>query len=252
MIRGQQQAGAVILGKTNTDEFAMGSSTEHSAYGTTRQPVGPGARAGRLQWRLGGGCGGLSRAAGHRHRHRRLDPAARGAHCGIVGIKPTYGRCSRWGIVAFASSLDQAGPIARDVRDAAMLLHRGLRDDPRDSTSATARAGLRDGPAATDDEAAASLQGLRLGVPREYFVHGHGARAWRRGCARPSPRWRPPAPRSWRWHLPVHTEYALAVVLSSSPRRRRRPTSPATTASATVTAFGAGRAITRELPRNPR
>ena len=132
--RGCKQADAVLIGKTNMDEFAMGSSTENSAYQVDAQPVGPGAHPRRLQRRLGGGGRGLRGAAGARHRHRRLDPPA-GRLCGVVGLKPTYGRVSRYGLVAFASSLDQIGPFAHDVADAALLLEVIAGHDPRDSTS---------------------------------------------------------------------------------------------------------------------
>jgi len=147
-----RDAGAVILGKTNMDEFAMGSSNEWSAFGPVGNP-----------WDLdtvpGGSSGGSIR-----------QPAAL---CGIVGLKPTYGRVSRYGIVAFASSLDQIGPFARDARDAAALLHAVAGRDDRDSTSAPEPVpdGLLHLPA-SDDEAAAWLQGKRLGLPAEYFVKG--------------------------------------------------------------------------------
>jgi len=165
-------AGAVIVGKTNMDEFAMGSSTEHSAYGPTANP-----------WDLGrvpGGSSGGSAAAvsafqvplaiGTDTGGSIRQPASM---TGIVGAKPTYGRVSRYGIIAFASSLDQVGPLARDVRDAALLLAAVAGRDERDSTSAPVpvpdyAAAL----AADDDEAAASLRGLRLGLPRQYFVAG--------------------------------------------------------------------------------
>jgi aspartyl-tRNA(Asn)/glutamyl-tRNA(Gln) amidotransferase subunit A len=167
-----REAGAVILGKTNMDEFAMGSSTEHSAFGPTSNP-----------WDLGrvpGGSSGGSTAAvaafqvplgiGTDTGGSIRQPAAL---CGVVGMKPTYGRVSRYGIVAFASSLDQIGPLARDTRDAAALLHAVAGRDARDSTSApepVPDALLR--LADSDDEAAGWLQGKRVGLPREYFVAG--------------------------------------------------------------------------------
>jgi aspartyl-tRNA(Asn)/glutamyl-tRNA(Gln) amidotransferase subunit A len=158
-------AGAVLLGKTNMDEFAMGSSTEHSAFRPTHNP-----------WDLGcvpGGSSGGSAAA----VAADLAAAALGtdtggsvrqpaAFCGVVGLKPTYGRVSRYGLIAFASSLDQVGPLTRDVTDAALVLAAIAGRDPRDSTSV-------DAP--VPDYAAAltgDVEGLRLGVPREYFTGG--------------------------------------------------------------------------------
>jgi aspartyl-tRNA(Asn)/glutamyl-tRNA(Gln) amidotransferase subunit A len=165
-------AGAVILGKTNMDEFAMGSSTEFSAYGPTANP-----------WALdrvpGGSSGGSAAAVAAFHVPLSIGTDTGGsirqpaALCGIVGLKPTYGRVSRYGIVAFASSLDQIGPFARDARDAAALLHAVAGRDERDSTSSPAPVPdelLR--LPATGDEAAASLRGKRFGLPREYFVAG--------------------------------------------------------------------------------
>jgi len=165
-------AGAVILGRTNMDEFAMGSSTEHSAFGPTSNP-----------WALdrvpGGSSGGSSAAVAAHHAPYGIGTDTGGsirqpgALCGIVGMKPTYGRVSRYGIVAFASSLDQIGPLARDVRDAAALLHAVAGRDDRDSTSAPLPVpdDLISLPA-SDDEAAGWLKGKRLGLPREYFVAG--------------------------------------------------------------------------------
>jgi len=167
-----RDAGAVILGKLNMDEFAMGSSTEHSAYGATANP-----------WDLGrvpgGSSGGsaASVAAGHVPLSIGTDTGGSirqpAAMTGVVGMKPTYGRVSRYGIVAFASSLDQVGPLARDVRAAAMLLHAVAGRDERDSTSAPLPVpdDLLHLPA-SEDEAAGHLRGLRLGLPREYFVAG--------------------------------------------------------------------------------
>jgi aspartyl-tRNA(Asn)/glutamyl-tRNA(Gln) amidotransferase subunit A len=167
-----RHVGAVILGKTNMDEFAMGSSTEHSAFGPTANP-----------WALdrvpGGSSGGSASAVAAFHAPLAIGTDTGGsirqpaALTGIVGMKPTYGRVSRYGIVAFASSLDQIGPFARDARDAAALLHAVAGRDDRDSTSSPEPVpdALLHLPA-TDDEAAASLRGKRLGLPREYFVAG--------------------------------------------------------------------------------
>jgi aspartyl-tRNA(Asn)/glutamyl-tRNA(Gln) amidotransferase subunit A len=165
-------AGAVILGKTNMDEFAMGSSTEHSAFGPTANP-----------WALdrvpGGSSGGSAAAVAAFHAPVALGTDTGGsirqpaALTGIVGLKPTYGRVSRYGIVAFASSLDQIGPLARDARDAAALLHAVAGRDERDSTSSPEPVpdDLVRLPA-DDDAAAGALRGVRLGLPREYFVPG--------------------------------------------------------------------------------
>jgi aspartyl-tRNA(Asn)/glutamyl-tRNA(Gln) amidotransferase subunit A len=167
-----RDVGAVILGKTNMDEFAMGSSTEHSAFGPTANP-----------WALdrvpGGSSGGSAAAVAAYHAPLSIGTDTGGsirqpaALTGIVGLKPTYGRVSRYGIVAFASSLDQIGPFARDARDAAALLHAVAGRDERDSTSSPEPVpdGLL-GLAVDDDAAAAALKGKRLGLPREYFVAG--------------------------------------------------------------------------------
>ena len=165
-------AGAVFLGKTNMDEFAMGSSNEYSAYGPVSNP-----------WDLdtvpGGSSGGSAAVVAAHHAPLSLGTDTGGsirqpaALCGIVGMKPTYGRVSRYGIVAFASSLDQIGPFARNARDAAALLHAIAGRDARDSTSAPI-----DVPdellrlPESDDEAVAWLRGRRFGLPREYFVAG--------------------------------------------------------------------------------
>jgi len=160
-----RQAGAVMLGKTNMDEFAMGSSNETSFYGPVRNP-----------WDLervpGGSSGGSAAAVA-----ARLAPAATGtdtggsirqpaALCGITGIKPTYGRVSRFGMIAFASSLDQAGPMTRSAEDAALVLEAMAGFDPRDSTSI-------DHPVETYvDRLDQDLSGLTIGLPGEYFGEG--------------------------------------------------------------------------------
>ncbi len=167
-----RDVGAVILGKTNMDEFAMGSSTEHSAFGPTANP-----------WALdrvpGGSSGGSASAVAAYHAPLSIGTDTGGsirqpaALTGIVGMKPTYGRVSRYGIVAFASSLDQIGPFGRDARDAAALLHAVAGRDERDSTSAPEPVSDALLTLPSDDEVAAgSLKGKRLGLPREYFVAG--------------------------------------------------------------------------------
>ncbi len=167
-----REAGAVILGKLNMDEFAMGSSTEHSAYGPTSNP-----------WDLGrvpgGSSGGSAAAVAAYHVPLAIGTDTGGsvrqpaAMCGVVGLRPTYGRVSRYGIVAFASSLDQVGPFGRNSRDAALLLHAIAGRDARDSTSAPIGVpGTLLSLPASDDQAAAALTGVRLGLPREYFVAG--------------------------------------------------------------------------------
>jgi aspartyl-tRNA(Asn)/glutamyl-tRNA(Gln) amidotransferase subunit A len=160
------EAGAPLLGKTNQDEFAMGSSNENSAYGPVLNPWDRGrvpggssggsaaaVAAGSAPWALGTDTGGSIR-----------QPAAL---CGIVGLKPTYGTVSRYGMIAFASSLDQAGPLTRDVTDAALLLRHMVGHDPRDSTSV----GF---PGAIELPSAQRLDGIRLGVPEELMGAGSG------------------------------------------------------------------------------
>jgi aspartyl-tRNA(Asn)/glutamyl-tRNA(Gln) amidotransferase subunit A len=158
-------AGAVFLGKTNMDEFAMGSSTENSAFGPTHNPYD-------LERVAGGSSGGSAAAVSAHECLGALGTDTGGSirepasFCGVVGIKPTYGRVSRYGVVAYASSLDQVGPFARTVRDAAILMGLLAGADPRDSTCST-----RPVP---DYERALSgdVRGLRIGVPKEYFVEG--------------------------------------------------------------------------------
>jgi aspartyl-tRNA(Asn)/glutamyl-tRNA(Gln) amidotransferase subunit A len=162
--------GAVMLGKLNMDEFAMGSSNETSYYGKV---INPWRRKGSNAALVPGGSSGGSAAAVSAHICAGATATDTGgsirqpaAFTGTVGIKPTYGRCSRWGIVAFASSLDQAGPIARDVRDAAILLRSMASHDPKDTTSV-------DLPV-PDYEAALTgdIRGLRVGIPKEYRMEG--------------------------------------------------------------------------------
>jgi aspartyl-tRNA(Asn)/glutamyl-tRNA(Gln) amidotransferase subunit A len=158
-------AGAVVVGKLNCDEFAMGSSTENSALGTTRNPWDP-TRV------PGGSSGGSGAAVAAGECWATLGTDTGGsirlpaAFCGVVGMKPTYGRVSRYGVIAYASSLDQVGPLARDVGDVALVLEVIAGHDPADSTSSP-----RPVPSylsALDG----SVRGLRLGLPREYFVEG--------------------------------------------------------------------------------
>jgi aspartyl-tRNA(Asn)/glutamyl-tRNA(Gln) amidotransferase subunit A len=177
-------AGAVMLGKLNLDEFAMGSANITSYYGNVENPW---RRSGGGNQKLvpGGSSGGSAAAVSG-----RLAIAATGtdtggsirqpaSFCGIVGMKPTYGRCSRWGIVAFASSLDQAGPITRNVQDAALMLGAMAGHDPKDSTSANL--------AVPDFEAALTgdIRGMKIGIPKEYRMDGMPEEIdalWKRGA----------------------------------------------------------------------
>jgi aspartyl-tRNA(Asn)/glutamyl-tRNA(Gln) amidotransferase subunit A len=160
-----RRAGAVIVGKLNCDEFAMGSSNENSAFGPTRNPWD----AERVP---GGSSGGSGAAVAAREVPTSLGTDTGGsirlpaAFCGVVGVKPTYGRVSRYGVIAYASSLDQVGPLARDVGDAALVLEAIAGHDPADSTASP-----RPVPAYAD-VLASGVRGLRLGLPREYFVDG--------------------------------------------------------------------------------
>ena len=169
------QAGAVMLGKTNLDEFAMGSSNTTSYYGPVENPWGRQieSQSGDNRPLVPGGSSGGSAAAVAAHAALTATGTDTGgsirqpaSFCGIVGLKPTYGRCSRWGVVAYASSLDHPGPMTRTVRDAAIMLRAMAGHDPRDSTSA---------PVSVPDFEAAltgNIRGLRVGIPREYRVDG--------------------------------------------------------------------------------
>lgn len=205
--------GAVMLGKLGNDEFAMGSSNETSAFGNV---VNPWRRKGDTTPLVPGGSSGGSAAA----VAARLCAGATGtdtggsirqpaAFTGIVGIKPTYGRCSRWGIVAFASSLDQAGPFARSVRDAAILLKSFASVDPKDTTSV-------DRPV-PDYEAAVgkSVKGMVIGIPKEYRVDGMPAEIealWQQGID-----WLKAAGAEIREISLPHTKYALPAYYIVAP-----------------------------------
>lgn len=177
-------AGAVMLGKLNMDEFAMGSSNESSYYGPA---VNPWKATGSDDKLVPGGSSGGSAAAVAAHLCAGATATDTGgsirqpaAFTGTVGIKPTYGRCSRWGIVAFASSLDQAGPIARDVRDAAILLKSMASTDAKDTTSV-------DLPVPDYEKAiGGSVKGMKIGIPREYRIEGMSEEIlalWQQGIA---------------------------------------------------------------------
>jgi aspartyl-tRNA(Asn)/glutamyl-tRNA(Gln) amidotransferase subunit A len=205
--------GAVLLGKTNNDEFAMGSSNESSYFGPVQSPW---RRRGANTPLVPGGSSGGSAAAvaanlclgatGTDTGGSIRQPAA---FTGIVGIKPTYGRCSRWGIVAFASSLDQAGPFARTVRDAAILLGSMAGHDPKDTTSV-------DRPV-PDYEAAVGrpVRGMRIGIPKEYRVDGMPAEIealWHQGAE-----WLKGAGAEVVEVSLPHTKYALAAYYIVNP-----------------------------------
>ena len=207
------QAGAVMLGKTNLDEFAMGSSNATSYYGPVENPW---RRKGDNRPLTPGGSSGGSAAA----VAARLAMGATGtdtggsirqpaSFCGLVGLKPTYGRCSRWGIVAFASSLDQAGPMTRDVRDAAIMLGAMAGHDAKDSTSV---------PRPVPDYEKAltgDVRGLRFGIPKEYRLDGMPPEIetlWQQGVAWLKDAGAEPVEIS----LP-HTKYALPAYYIIAP-----------------------------------
>ena len=211
-------AGAVMLGKLNNDEFAMGSSNETSAFGNVVSPWRRKGRDGKTSTDKlvpGGSSGGSSAAVSADLCLAATATDTGGsirqpaALTGTVGIKPTYGRCSRWGIVAFASSLDQAGPIAKTVRDAAIMLKAMASYDPKDSTSVDApvpdyEAGLKRG-----------IKGLRVGVPKEYRVEGMSAeigKLWDDGIA-----WLKDAGATIHEISLPHTKYALPAYYIVAP-----------------------------------
>jgi aspartyl-tRNA(Asn)/glutamyl-tRNA(Gln) amidotransferase subunit A len=205
--------GAVLLGKLNNDEFAMGSSNENSFFGPV---VSPWRRRGSDAKLVPGGSSGGPAAAvatnlcvgatGTDTGGSIRQPAA---FCGVVGIKPTYGRCSRWGIVAFASSLDQAGPFARSVRDCAILLRSMAGPDPRDTTSA-------DLPVPDYEKAiGTSVKGMRIGIPKEYRAPGMASEIedlWQRGV-----RWLKEAGAEIADISLPHTAYALPAYYVVAP-----------------------------------
>ena len=205
--------GAVLLGKLNNDEFAMGSSNETSCFGPV---ISPWRRSGANTPLVPGGSSGGSAAA----VAGRLCLGAAGtdtggsirqpaALTGIVGIKPTYGRCSRWGIVAYASSLDQAGPLARSVRDAAILLRSMAGHDLRDATSV-------DRPVPLYEAAVGkSIAGMKIGIPKEYRVEGMAPeidRLWEQGIA-----WLKDAGAEISGASLPHTNYALPAYYIVAP-----------------------------------
>ncbi len=206
--------GAVFLGKANLDEFAMGSSNMTSAYGPVANPWRRGDGAALVP---GGSSGGSAAAvaAGLAAGATATDTGGSirqpASFCGIAGIKPTYGRCSRWGIVAFASSLDQAGPLGRTVEDCAILLGSMAGFDPKDSTSA-------DRPVPDFAGACArGVRGLKIGIPREYRMEGMNPEIealWQRGMA-----WlREAGAECVDVSLP-HTKYGVGDVLHRGSRR---------------------------------
>jgi aspartyl-tRNA(Asn)/glutamyl-tRNA(Gln) amidotransferase subunit A len=208
-----KKAGAVTLGKTNLDEFAMGSSNMTSYYGAVKNPWK--ATGDDADLVPGGSSGGSAAAVAGRIALAATGTDTGGsirqpaAFCGITGIKPTYGRCSRWGVIAFASSLDQPGPMTRDVRDAAIMLGAMAGFDPKDSTSANI--------AVPDFEAALTgdIRGMRIGLPKEYRPEGLSPEIealWDKGA-----QWlRDAGAEVVEISLP-HTKYALATYYVVAP-----------------------------------
>jgi aspartyl-tRNA(Asn)/glutamyl-tRNA(Gln) amidotransferase subunit A len=203
------EAGAVIVGKSNMDEFAMGSSTENSALFITHNP-----------WDLarvpGGSSGGSAAAVAAGETVYALGSDTGGSirqpagFCSVTGLKPTYGRVSRYGLVAFASSLDQIGPLTQDVTDCALVMNAIAGYDPRDSTSVPQRTPDYTNCLTTD------LKGLRLGVPKEYFVEGMQAEVASAIRAAITKMEELGARTDWEVSLP-HTRHALAVYYIIAP-----------------------------------
>jgi len=160
-----KEKGMVLVGKLNQDEFAMGSSSESGAFGVVRNPW-------NLEYIAGGSSGGSAAAIAARQSTATLGTDTGGSirqpasHCGCVGLKPSYGRVSRYGVIAYASSLDQVGPVTRDVTDCAILLGAVAGYDPKDSTSVDLPVPDYFGGLTND------LKGLRIGFPKEYFIEG--------------------------------------------------------------------------------
>ncbi len=206
--------GALMLGKLNMDEFAMGSSNETSRFGPVTSPWRRGNSDASLS--PGGSSGGSAAAVaadlclGATATDTGGSIRQPAAFTGTVGMKPTYGRCSRWGIVAFASSLDQAGPIAKSVEDSAMLLQSMAGHDAKDSTSLPNA--LPDFRAATTK----SIKGMTIGIPNEYRVEGMPGeieKLWRQGIE-----WAKEAGATIKKISLPHTKYALAHLLYCGPR----------------------------------
>ncbi len=211
-------AGAVMLGKLNNDEFAMGSSNETSAFGNVVSPWRRKGKDGKLSDAKlvpGGSSGGSSAAVAANMCLAATATDTGGsirqpaALTGTVGIKPTYGRCSRWGIVAFASSLDQAGPLAKTVRDTAIMLGTMASHDPKDTTSV-------DAPVPNYEAALSQgVKGLRVGVPKEYRVDGMSKEIeglWEQGIA-----WLKAAGATIHEISLPHTKYALPAYYIVAP-----------------------------------
>ena len=205
-------AGGVMLGKLNCDEFAMGSANETSAFGAAINPwQGPD----KLDLVPGGSSGGSASAVAARSALMATGTDTGGsirqpaAFCGVVGLKPTYGRCSRWGIVAFASSLDQAGPFTRTVADNALMMTAMASHDPKDSTSSAVP--LQDLGAAVT----AGVKGMKIGVPKEYVMDGMDSEVtalWQQGQA-----WLQAAGAELVEVSLPHTKYALPAYYIIAP-----------------------------------